>query len=66
MQAAWAWGGTLVEEPARLTPREAASGLLGSLSLTFWIFLLVCFADFPINVTETRSEHHRTLTRFCP
>ena len=29
------------EESVLLTPREAASGLLGSVSLTCWIFLLV-------------------------
>ncbi|KAJ9195273.1 hypothetical protein DTO166G4_4789 [Paecilomyces variotii] len=28
-------------EPVPLTPREAASGILGSISLTCWIFLLV-------------------------
>ena len=27
-----------------LTPREAASGLLGSVSMTCWIFLLVCLS----------------------
>lgn len=30
-------------EPVPLTAREAASGLLGSVSLTCWIFLLVGF-----------------------
>ncbi|KAJ5157457.1 uncharacterized protein N7482_008557 [Penicillium canariense] len=29
------------EDPVALTPREAASGLLGSVSMTCWLFLLV-------------------------
>ncbi|RMJ26659.1 hypothetical protein PHISP_02471 [Aspergillus sp. HF37] len=41
MPVAWLWSAAVAEEPVPLTPREAASGLFGSLSLTFWIFLLL-------------------------
>lgn len=42
----------MAEKPLPLTPREAASGLLGSLSLTFWIFLLVSSAILPLSQME--------------
>lgn len=42
MSALWTQvSGSSAAETVPLTPREAASGLLGSISLTCWIFLLV-------------------------
>ncbi|PKY04068.1 vacuolar membrane PQ loop repeat protein [Aspergillus campestris IBT 28561] len=41
MSILWTQANLPAEEPIPLTPREAASGLLGSVSLTCWIFLLV-------------------------
>lgn len=34
-------GLNMADAPVALTPREAASGVLGSVSMTCWIFLLV-------------------------
>lgn len=76
MQGAWTWGSTLAEQPVRLTPREAASGLLGSVSLTMWIFLLVCYADLQsmrlkqemnniecLHMSSTGPSAHRKLSQ---
>jgi hypothetical protein len=38
----WSQVSMATAEPEPLTAREAASGLLGSISLTCWFFVLVC------------------------
>ena len=47
MPTLWSQVSMASAEPVPLTAREAASGLLGSISLTCWIFVLVCVYPLP-------------------
>lgn len=47
-----------------LTPREAASGLLGSVSMTCWIFLLVCIVS--MRMEDCAPDHFRKNNKKTP
>lgn len=60
------YGEGMPSDYVSLTPREAASGVFGSVSLTCWIFLLVCYSlDFSPVVKKMRPLYKKKSIAHC-
>lgn len=47
---------SMEQGPIPLTAREAASGLLGSVSMTCWFFLLVCLTSAINQIRTSKAK----------